>query len=31
LKHPQLPYPKEAINKAEVIKHEVHEKGFYDE
>ena len=30
LKHPQLPYPKEAINKAEVIKHEVNEKEFYD-
>ena len=30
LKHPQLPYPKEAINKAEVTKHEVKEKGFYD-
>jgi hypothetical protein len=30
LKHPQLPYPKEAINKAEVTKHKVKEKGFYD-
>ena len=30
LKHPQLPYPKGAFNKAEVTKHKVEEKGFYD-
>jgi len=30
LKHPQLPYPKGAFNKAEVTKHKVKEKGFYD-
>ena len=30
LKHPQLPYPKGAFNKAEVTKYKVEEKGFYD-
>ena len=31
LKHPLLPYPKEALNKAEVMKCEVDNKGIYDE
>ncbi len=30
LKHPLLPYPKGALNKAEVTKHEVNNKGFYE-
>ena len=30
LKHPLLPYPKGTSNKAEVIKHEVNNKGFYE-
>ena len=31
LKHPLLPYPKEALNKAEVMKYEVDNKGIYNE
>ena len=31
IKHPLLPYPKEALNKAEVIKYEVDNKGIYNE
>ena len=30
LKHPLLPYPKGTSNKAEVTKHEVNNKGFYE-
>ena len=30
LKHPLLPYPKDTLNKAEVTKHEVNNKGFYE-
>ena len=30
LKHPLLSYPKDAANKAEVVKHEVNNKGFYE-
>ena len=30
LKHPLLSYPKDALNKSEVTKHEVNNKGFYE-